>query len=351
MLAVIQGYSEIALASLPPEDPLAADLEEIRRAATRSETIVSQLMAFSREQRLNPEVIDVDAAIGEMRRMLASLLGEDIDFELDLGSGVWKTKIDRGRFEQIMANLAINARDAMAGGGRLTIATGTVSLDGGDFVVISVEDTGCGMDEETVSHIFEPFYTTKERGKGTGLGLATVYGFVQQSGGQIEVQSEPGRGTTFTICLPRHTADDPALVEDEGLTSRRGGSGAAGATVLVVEDEKMIREMAARVLGEELKVLTASNGREAIEVFRKHEGRIDLLIADVVMPGMNGPEAAAVMKKSHPELAVLYMSGYSDEDKELGVRMEKGDGLLRKPFSLEELEDAVHRALANQREA
>ncbi len=319
LLGVIIGYCEILEDRLPPEYPLQKECEQIRKAGERAASLTRQLLAFSRQQILEPRVIDLNAAVLDMERMLRRLIGEDIELTTALDPALGNVKTDRGQIEQVVMNLAVNARDAMPYGGRLAIETANIDLDEsfvvqhsdqppGPYILLSVSDTGVGMNAETQSRIFDPFFTTKEPGKGTGLGLSTVYGVVRQSGGYIWVYSELGHGTTFKIYLPR--VGEVAEIEKPGAS---GSSVLRGTeTVLLVEDEEPLRFLTQRFLSENgYSVLVAEDPRHALELARNHRGPIDLVLTDVVMPGMNGPVMVDNVLRIRPQVEVIYMSGYT----------------------------------------
>jgi PAS domain S-box-containing protein len=341
LLTVINGYSTMTLQSLKADDPLRPNLAQIKEAGERAASLTQQLLAFSRNQVLEPKVLDLNAVVTNIDRMLRRVIGEDVDLALALKPGLGRVKVDPGQIEQVIMNLAVNARDAMPKGGRLTIETADVELDQdyvrghvgagmGAHVMLAVSDTGAGMDAETQARIFEPFFTTKEKGKGTGLGLATVYGVVKQSGGSIWVYSEPGRGTTFKIYLPR--VDGPAEGTKPGpdsLSTPRGSE-----TILLVEDEAGVRELVRRILvAYGYTVLTASRGDEALQVCGCHEGSVHLLMTDVVMPGMSGRALADRLTALYPNVKVLYMSGYTDATIARNGELEDGAMFLQKPFT------------------
>jgi PAS domain S-box-containing protein len=319
LLGVIIGYGDLMSEQVRANSPLHNPVEQIRKAADRASALTRQLLAFSRQQVLEMKVLDLNAVVAEMGIMLQRLLGEDIHLETSLDPVLGRVKADQGQIEQVIMNLAVNARDAMPGGGRLFIQTGNVSFDEelvlkqppmvpGEYVMILVKDTGMGMDALTQAHIFEPFFTTKERGKGTGLGLATLYGFVKQSGGFVWVKSEPGAGSTFTIYLPQvreqaaqHRASPAAVAPSRG----------AG-TILLVEDEESLRTLTRSILEQSgYTVLEACNGMEAVDMARDFPGPIHLLLTDMVMPGMNGRAVADRVGRLYPEIRVAYMSGYT----------------------------------------
>ena len=339
LLGVITGYAELAARQLEGH-PARARIEEVRKAADRAAALTRQLLAFSRRQVLQPKVVDLGLLVADLQRMLQRLLGEDVDLVVSGGDGLGTVRVDPGQIEQVVMNLAVNARDAMPGGGTLIIATSNVDLDEplatahapvapGSFVVLAVSDTGHGMDPATRARIFEPFFTTKPPGQGTGLGLATVYGIVKQSGGSITVYSEVGRGTTFKIYLPRIAATAVSAVEELPRESLSGQE-----TILLVEDQEALRE----VLREGLDslgytVLVAAGAAAALALARGHPERIDLLITDVVMPETGGRALASQLVAQRPGLKVLYMSGYtSDVLGRQGV-LEEGLDLIEKPFT------------------
>jgi two-component system cell cycle sensor histidine kinase/response regulator CckA len=349
LLGVIIGYSQMLKRKIDRNNPFHEYIEEIEKAGQRATSLTRQLLAFSRQQILTPIVLDLNELVSDMAKMLPRLIGEDIAVRTKLGSAIGKVKADQGQVEQVVMNLAVNARDAMPNGGRLTIETADVVLDEiyarqhagskpGKYVMLSVADSGIGMNSETLLHIFEPFFTTKEIGKGTGLGLATVYGVVKQSGGYIWVDSEPGKGSCFQIFLPR-VEEGVTQVTEERSSSRvfQGNE-----TILVAEDAEALRKLGRTFLEERgFRVLTASSGEEALEVARKFSGKIHLLLTDVVMPGMNGRVLAEHMLKKRPEMRVLYMSGYTDSFIAGHGVLEAGTHLLHKPFTQEVLVSKV----------
>ncbi len=353
MLQVIIMYTEMSLAKADPEQLLHQYLMEIRRAAQRSAEITGQLLAFARKQTVSPKILDLNDAVAGAQKMIQRLIGEDIDLASIPGHGLWKVKIDPAQLDQVLANLAVNARDAIGGVGRLTIGTEKVFFDKdycdtnpgflpGDYVLLAVSDNGCGMDRETLSHLFEPFFTTKAPGKGTGLGLATIYGIVKQNNGFINVYSEPGEGTTFKVYLPRaEGAGADKGVEVEAAAPRGGTE-----TVLVVEDEAAILELARESL-EQLgyTVLAAKSPEEAMRRSQEQAGTIQLLITDVVMPKMNGRQLAERLTAARPGMKCLYMSGYTaDVIAHRGV-LEEGVSFIAKPFSLRVLAAKVREVL------
>jgi signal transduction histidine kinase len=320
VLSVILSYSELAVGGLPRADPLADDIDEIRKAGERAAGLTRQLLAFSRQQKLEPRVLDLASAVGDMEKMLRSLLGADVELTFLPSPGLWSVKADPGQIEQVVMNLAVNARDAMPRGGRLTIELKNVELDEdyardhldvqpGPHVMLAVSDTGAGIDKPTLARIFEPFFTTKEVGKGTGLGLATVFGIVKQSRGHVWVYSEVGHGTTFKVYLPRVDGQATAPAPEPIAGDLRGTE-----TILVVDDDDQVRAVASGILRRHgYVVLEASNGGEALLVCEQHGARIHLLLTDVVLPRMSGRLIADRATALRPELKVLYMSGYTDD--------------------------------------
>ncbi len=350
LLSVILSYAELASMDLRQEDPLRADIEEIAQAAQRAEGLTRQLLAFSRRQVLNPEAVDLNELVASLGKMLTRLIGEDVFLEILPGADLYETKADRGQVEQVLMNLVVNARDAMPDGGRVTIVTANVELDPttasaldvapGDYVELRVTDTGSGMDEATRARIFEPFFTTKEVGKGTGLGLAMVYGIVRQSGGGITVDSAAGAGATFRIVLPRVGAGSQPRIRK--APSARVA--AATEAILVVEDEPALRNVIRRVLESAgYKVQLATSPGEALSFCEEPGVGIDLVLTDVVMPGMSGIQLAERLAKVRPHLKVLFMSGYSEESIERHAI--PAHRLLRKPFDRQGLTQKVRAAL------
>jgi signal transduction histidine kinase/CheY-like chemotaxis protein len=358
LLTIIKGRSQLALKRLPPADPLWRDIELIERTCDRAARVVEQLLAFSRKQILQPKVLDLNAVVGGMLDMLRRLIGEDIHLVFAPAPELGRVRADVGQLEQVIVNLAINARDAMRDGGRWTIETANVNLDeryagrhvsvrAGAYVRLSVSDTGVGMDEETRDRLFEPFFTTKEVGKGSGLGLATVYGIVKQSGGNIWVYSEIGHGTTFKIYLPQVQASADTVAERRAAKAPRGGA----ETVLVVEDEADVRDLTREML-ESLgyAVLEAGRPSEALLVSKQHLGPIHLLLTDVVMPEVAGNRLAERLTSGRADMKVLYMSGYTDDAIVRHGVLEPGTRFLQKPFSRETLADKIREVLDETRE-
>jgi len=354
MLTVISGYNRMILDELSTMDPLRGYAEEILKAADRAGALTNQLLAFSRRQIMQPRVINVNAVLIQTQKMLQRLIGEDVELVLHLGLNVGNIKADPGHVEQAIVNLAVNARDAMPMGGHLRIETCDVVLDEnyarthmgvkpGNFTMIAVSDDGHGMDAETRRHIFEPFFTTKEKGKGTGLGLATVYGIVKQTGGDIWVYSEPGQGTTFKLYFPR--VSEPLSESSGGDPSATRQSG--GETILVVEDEQAVRDLTVRILRQlGYTILTASSGAEALEVSAAHAGHIDVLLTDVVMPNMSGRQLADHILASRPKTRILFLSGYTENTVVHHGVLDAGVDFLPKPFSRENLSRKLREVLA-----
>jgi hypothetical protein len=354
MLTVISGYNRMILDELSTLDPLRGYAEEVLKAADRAGALTNQLLSFSRRQIMQPRVLNVNSLVTQTQKMLQRVIGEDIELVLHLEAGVGNIRADPGHVEQAIVNLAVNARDAMPLGGRLTIETSDVVLDEnyarthmgvkpGDFTMIAVSDSGTGMDAETRRRIFEPFFTTKEKGKGTGLGLATVYGMVKQTGGDIWVYSELGQGTTFKLYFPRVAEAVSDSGGGEAAAARRSG----GETILVVEDEKAVRDLTVRILQQlGYTILTAGNGEEALEISRAHAGAIDLLLTDVVMPNMSGRQLADNLQAGRPDTKVLYLSGYTENTVVHHGVLDAGVDFLPKPYSRENLARKLREVLS-----
>ena len=351
LLTVISNHADFALEDLAEGDPLRTGLFEIRKAADRAAALTRQLLAFSRKQVMQPQVLDLNKIVGGMEAMLRRLLGETVELSVGLALGLGKVMADPGQIEQVVMNLAVNARDAMPNGGKLTIETADFEMDQacanqhaglkpGPHVMLSVTDTGCGMDEETRARLFEPFFTTKEVGRGTGLGLATVYGIVKQSGGSIGVRSQPGQGSTFNVYLPRE------LSEETNAPAPRKASAGGSETILVVEDEEAVRNLAKRILSEAgYTVLTAAEGSEALLICEQCQGAVHLMLTDVIMPRMNGGELADRLVKLYPKLRVVFMSGYTDNDIVHHGVLDPGTHFIGKPFHPAELRRIVRQVL------
>jgi len=356
LLTVILGYSDIMKRNLQEGHPLRRNVEEIVRASERAASLTRQLLAFSRKQVMQPKVFDLNTVVTDLEKMLRRMIGEDVELRVSLQSELGNIKADPVQLEQVIMNLVVNARDAMPKGGKLSIETTNVYLDEayarehvsvvpGDYVMLAISDTGCGMDEETRQHIFEPFFTTKEQGKGTGLGLSMVYGIVRQSEGNIWVYSEEGRGTTFKIYFPRVSAH----AEEHRRTSGALDGPRGSETILLVEDAELVRNLARQVLeGAGYRVLEAANAEAAIDLCERINGdRIDLLLTDVIMPGMSGNEMSRVILAKHPGMPVLYMSGYTDDAIVQHGVLEAGINFLQKPFTPGALAMKVREVLDN----
>ena len=353
LLTVIAGYCDITLLKLDPNDPLRNNIDEVNKACDRAAGLTRHLLAFSRKQVLRPKVLNLNTILSEMKRMMPPLIGEDIQLVIELCPDLGRVKADAGQIEQILANLAVNARDAMPSGGELSMKTSNIVLDheiasrfesgqAGPYVLLTVSDTGHGMNPETLSQVFEPFFTTKEVGKGTGLGLSTVHGIVKQSGGYVSVDSEVGRGTTFKIYLPQ--VDEEVVEVDTRASPTALLTGKE--TVLLVEDDNQVRSIAATALEMSgYDVLVAANGDEALLLCERSNRKIELLLTDVVMPRMSGQELSTRLLKMRPAMGVLYMSGYSENAIIHHGVMEKGTEFIEKPFSLEALTRKIRQVL------
>src|ERR1035437_600429 len=357
LLMVISGYSEFLLERLGPDPRLRGPAQEISNATQRATSLTRQLLAFSRKQMLAPKMLDLNEVVAENLKMLTRMIGEDIDLVMVPGPGLGAVRADPGQIDQVIMNLAVNARDAMAQGGKLTIETANVTLDenfarthtpltAGEYIMIAISDTGIGMDGETQSRIFEPFFTTKGA-KGTGLGLSTVYGIVKQSGGFIFVVSQPQRGTAFRAYFPRVDGREEAAAAQDSLGLPRPDHGQE--TILLVEDETHLRRLARQYLETQgYKILEAEDGAAALQIVVGYQGTIDLLLTDVIMPGMNGRVLATNIAKLVPDIRVLYMSGYTENAIGHDGTLDAGVNLLQKPFSLPALKDRVREVLDSE---
>jgi signal transduction histidine kinase len=354
LLAVIMGYGELLLGDLPAEDPKSNDVSEMLAAAKRGVALTRQLLAFSRQQLIQPTVLDLNTIVEGIEKMLRRIIGEHIRLSTKLSPELWRFKADASQVEQILLNFTVNARDAMPEGGRLSIETRNAHLDeaaaaaqpgvhAGDYVVLSVSDTGIGMDEQTQKRIFEPFFTTKEVGKGTGLGLSTVYGITRQSGGHVTLKSALGQGATFEVFFPRTDGASTQASDDASATHEHR----ATETVMIVEDDEGVRVVASRILRDQgYTVLEARRASEARRLWEKHGPSVDLLLTDVVMPDVNGPRLAEELARDRPDLRVLYMSGYPGAG---GLVGPKGNALtcIEKPFTPTSLSAKVREMLAS----
>jgi len=356
LLSVIIAYSDVAMAEMRESDPLYEDIRNIREAGDRAASLTRELLAFSRKQMLQPVVLDLNTIVEGMLPQLQRLIGERIELKTVLALDLGRVKVDPAQIEQVVMNLAANARDAMPAGGRLTIGTANAELDEtytsqhvavkpGQYVMLSVSDTGVGMTEETRNRIFEPFFTTKAAGRSNGLGMATVYGIVKQSGGSIWVYSEPGKGTAFKIYLPLQGAPSPQAAPSRVLIDGSGKAG-AGETVLLVEDEEPVRRIAERILnGDGYRVLAAADGEEAMDIANQAPGKINLLLTDVMMPNMSGSALAVKVSERNPGLRVLFMSGYTDDVIVQHGLLKADTQFIGKPFNSAALRRKVREVL------
>jgi signal transduction histidine kinase len=353
LLGVIVGHGELLLRKLPPDDRRRTRVESILDAASRGAALTRQLLIFSRQQPVEARPVDLNSVVLGIERMLNRVIGEDIEIATELDENLARVSADPAQLEQVLMNLAINARDAMRRGGRLILETANVELDdgyarshpdarAGPYAMLAVSDTGHGMDADTLSHIFEPFFTTKEVGKGTGLGLATVYGIVRQSGGHVAVYSEPGKGTTFKVYLPpTRAASAPAATVPRQEVARTGTE-----TVLVVEDDAPLRSVVHQVLeGAGYQVIDGVDPEAALAAARQHAGPVHLVLTDVVLPGLSGPELAARVLAGRPSARVLYMSGYTGTAAGHHAALPPGQAFLQKPFSVDTLLRRVRETL------
>ncbi|MDB5637170.1 MAG: hybrid sensor histidine kinase/response regulator, partial [Bradyrhizobium sp.] len=362
VLSAIMMANDFLLNAHKPTDPSFQDIMQIKQNATRAATLVRQLLAFSRRQTLRPQVLDLGDALSDLTMLLRRLIGEKVKLDLVHGRDLWPVKVDVSQFEQVIVNLAVNARDAMADGGKLTVRTANVTseesahfaykgMPAADYVRIDIIDTGSGIAPDIVDKIFEPFFSTKEVGKGTGLGLSTVYGIVKQTGGFIYVDSEADKGTSFHIFLPRH---HPELEEQPEASAANGAAKESPAeakprtdltgqgTILLVEDEEGLRSLNARGLRSRgYSVIEASNGIEAMEALEQENGAVDLVVSDVVMPEMDGPTLLKTMRGRNPDLKIIFVSGYAEDAFEKSLPENQQFAFLPKPFTLSQLVAAV----------
>jgi len=352
MLTVILGYAELMASGMSEGDPLLESLAEIKKAACRSRDTTRQLLAFSRKQMIAPRAVDLNALVAEAKNALLRLIGEHIALTFVPGHALWRVVFDPAQVEQILVNLIVNARDALPGGGRITVSTANIQLGEadcrnradaipGEYVVLTVSDDGVGMDDQTLSHIFEPFFSTKDVGKGTGLGLATVYGVIKQNNGFIDVSSDKGRGTTFRLYIPRMHGPgvDPPMAPEDPASRGRG-------TILLVEDNEMVRDLTRSMLvGLGYTVLAADSAQAALDLCASPGLRVDLLLSDVVMPDMRGPELSDRLRAVRPELKVLFMSGYASGQVAGADLSSDSSAFIQKPFTMTELARSVERVL------
>ena len=367
VLSAIMMATDFLLSAHKPTDPSFSDIMQIKQNANRAASLVRQLLAFSRRQTLRPQVLDLGEVLSDLGMLLKRLIGEKVKLEVVHTRDLWPVKADLSQFEQVVVNLVVNARDAMPNGGKLTIRTANRSaanipsatykgMPSGDYVLVEVTDSGTGMPPEVLAQIFEPFFSTKEVGKGTGLGLSTVYGIVKQTGGFIYPESEVGDGTVFRIFLPRHIPGKEELAPASAIAALASADNLAQAaqpdltghgTVLLVEDEEGLRALNARGLASRgYTVLTASNGVEALEELERNEGKVDLVVSDVVMPEMDGPTLLKEMRKTNPGLKMVFVSGYAQEAFEKNLPPDGQFAFLAKPFTLKQLVEAVKETLA-----
>ena len=359
VLSAIMMANDFLLNAHKPTDPSFQDIMQIKQNATRAATLVRQLLAFSRRQTLRPQVLDLGDALSDLTMLLRRLIGEKVKFDLVHGRDLWPVKVDVSQFEQVIVNLAVNARDAMPDGGRLTVRTANVTAEestrlaykgmpAAEYVRIDVTDTGTGIPPEIVNKIFEPFFSTKEVGKGTGLGLSTVYGIVKQTGGFVYVDSEPGKGTSFRIFLPRHhpeqeeVASETAAAKDAAAEAKPRTDLTGQGTILLVEDEDGLRSLNARGLRSRgYSVIEASNGVEAVEAMEEKNGAVDLVVSDVVMPEMDGPTLLRTLRSRNPDLKIIFVSGYAEDAFAKSLSEDEKFEFLPKPFTLAQLVAAV----------
>jgi PAS domain S-box-containing protein len=353
LLGVIIGYGELVQEGLDAAQPLRSSVDEILKAGHRAASLTRQLLAFSRQQVLDPKVLDLNIVVKDMEKMLKRLIGEDVELRTELATGSTRIKADESQIEQVILNLAVNGRDAMPDGGKLTLSTSNFYMDAnfirrypfpvnvGDYILLKVSDNGSGMDARTKARVFEPFFTTKEKGKGTGLGLSTVYGIIKQSNGYIDVSSEPGVGTSFEIYLPKVDQAVDIATSAAAIASLHGSE-----TILLVEDDPSLRVLAVHMLEScGYKVLEANSGAAALEISSRRDPRIDLLLTDVVMPGMSGRVLAEQILSHSPGIVVLYMSGYTGQTVGAHGVLAEGSNFLQKPFTREALARKIREIL------
>jgi PAS domain S-box-containing protein len=353
LLTAILSFGDLLMEKLSPSDPLREEARGIREAGRRAATLTRQLLTFGRRQAFHPVTLDLNEVVAGMDRLLRRVIGEDLELITVQAPGLGSVRADPGLVEQVLMNLVVNARDAMPHGGRITVetfdavlgedrASRRIGVDAGDYVALSVSDTGCGMSAEVLSHIFEPFFTTKEKGKGSGLGLSTVYGIVRQAGGDLQVESHPGKGSTFRVYLPRTEGGAGAKARPPDASRRARGS----ETVLLAEDDPLVRSLVAEVLRESgYRVLEAADGEEALRVASAAPEGIDILVTDLVMPHAGGDELAGQLRRAQPEVRVLFISGYSEREVSIPSLGEPGVALMRKPFTSDALTRGVRELL------
>ena len=363
LLTAMIGFCDLLLLRFQPGDPSFADIMQIQQNANRAANLVRQLLAFSRQQTLHPRVLNITDVLVDLSHLLRRLIGENIELKVMHGRELGRVKVDQGQLEQVIINLAVNARDAMPGGGRLTTRTANICreraerrghevMPAGEYVLIEVTDTGVGIPHGNLERIFEPFFSTKEVGSGTGLGLSTVYGIVKQTGGFIFVNSQPGEGTRFEIYLPRHQAEDGAQTARTEITEPAAGKDLTGsATVLLVEDEDPVRKFGARALRNKgYKVIEAESGEAALKVIRDAKERIDLLITDVVMPQLDGPALVREVRSIRSDMKVIFISGYAEDAFRKRLDRDCNTDFLSKPFNLKQLASKVKDIIGNSSE-
>jgi C4-dicarboxylate-specific signal transduction histidine kinase len=357
ILMIVRGYAEILLERLHPEDPLHGQAAQIMKAGNRAAQLTQRLLGFSRKQVFEPKILNVNDVVSEISKMLPTLLGAHVDFSLELSADAGNVNADPIQMEQVLINLAVNSRDAMPQGGKLIISTAARDLERdasgeqpailpGRYAEICVQDSGCGIDKETVRYIFEPFFTTKDKDKGTGLGLSTVYGIVKRSGGYILVSSEAGIGTKMRIYLPLVEREVESRTPDAKANGETRGTG----TVLIAEDEQALRELVgARMRAEGYEVLEAENGEEALAIAGRYKGDIQLLLTDVIMPKLRGPELASRLRLRYPGMKVIYMSGYTESALVQDGMLERNTVLLQKPFTVKKILEVIRQMSVNLR--
>ncbi|MFO1189263.1 MAG: ATP-binding protein [Alphaproteobacteria bacterium] len=355
LLTAMIGFCDLLLMRHRPGEESFADIMQIKQNANRAANLVRQLLAFSRQQTLQPKVLDMTDVVADLSNLLRRLIGPKIELKTVHGRDLWQIMADQVQIEQVLINLVVNARDATPSGGTITIRSrnlridapqmiGAETLSSGDYVVLDVVDTGTGIAKEHIGRIYEPFFSTKEVGAGTGLGLSTVYGIVKQTGGHIVVDSEVGKGTTFTIYFQRHGDGTARAASDAALPARRDLTGAG--TVLLVEDEDAVRQFALRALRNKgYKVMEANSGVGALDILRNTEERIDVLVTDVVMPQIDGPELVREVRKIRPQLKIVFISGYAEEAFRKHLDRDLEFAFLPKPFSLQQLATKVKEAM------